>query len=138
VQELFPSGQNCVDIQPNIYQSVNMTFGQRLKSIRRDAGLTQRKLAESTGLDFSYISKLENDRNPPPAADTIVRLCDAMGVQPEALLALTGKIPSDVVDAISANVAAQEFLRESYRVALTDDDWRHLSKEVRRLSQRRR
>jgi transcriptional regulator with XRE-family HTH domain len=123
---------------PTLRYRVRMTFGQKLRAIRRESGFTQRGLAKAAELDFSYISKLENGRNPPPAADTIVRLCEAMRVPPEALLALTGKIPSDVADAISANVAAQEFLRETYRVALTDDDWRHLSKEVRRLSQRRR
>jgi transcriptional regulator with XRE-family HTH domain len=111
----------------------NMTFGEKLRQVRRDAGFTQRGLAESAGLDFSYISKVENDRNSPPAADTIVRICNVMKVPPESLLALTGKIPSDVKETISANVAAQEFLRETHRLALTENEWRELSRTVRRL-----
>src|SRR5437868_386185 len=69
-----------------------MTFGERLKQLRREAGVTQRRLAETTNLDFSYISKLENDRNPPPAADTIVRICEALNIPAERLLALKGTI----------------------------------------------
>ena len=110
-----------------------MTFGSQLRKLRREAGVTQRDLAESTGLDFSYISKLENDRNAPPAADSIVKICAVLNVPPESLLALTGKIPSDVQETISSNVAAQEFLRETHRLGLTEGDWRRLSKEARRL-----
>jgi HTH-type transcriptional regulator, competence development regulator len=110
-----------------------MTFGQKLRELRRASGLTQRELASAADLDFSYISKLENDRNPPPAADTVVRLGDAMKVPAEALLALTAKLPSDVRETVSANEAAQEFLRESHRLRLTDREWRQLSREVRRL-----
>ena len=106
--------------------------------LRRDASLTQSQLAEAAGVDISYISKAESDRNPSPSADTIVRLCEVLGVPPESLLALTGKIPSEVMEAISVNVAAQEFLRETHRVGLADHDWRHLSREVRRLCEARR
>ncbi len=56
----------------------------------------ERELAVRTGLDFSYISKVENSRLPPPAADTIVSICNVLGVSPEELLALTGKTPNVV------------------------------------------
>ena len=71
-------------------------FGPALRDRRRAAGLSQRELAARTGLDFSYISKVENGRVPPPAADTIVALCQVLQTPPEALLALTRKIPSAV------------------------------------------
>ena len=56
------------------------SFGILLRKYRLTAGLTQRDLAAMAGLDFSYISKLENNRLPPPAADTIVLLCSILGV----------------------------------------------------------
>ena len=70
------------------------TFGQTLKEIRRGKGITQRELATAVGVDFSYISKVENDRMPPPAADTIVKICEKLGVSPDTLLAMTGKMPT--------------------------------------------
>lgn len=110
-----------------------MTFGEALRELRRKHGLSQRDLAEKTGLDFSYISKLENDRNPPPAADTIVKICKELEEPPEKLLALTGKIPTDIKQTISASPAAQVFLREAQRYDLTEEDWRLLSEHVKQL-----
>lgn len=115
-----------------------MTFGERLKQLRREAGVTQRRLAETTNLDFSYISKLENDRNPPPAADTIVRICEALKISPERLLALKGRLPSEIQETVAGNAAAQEFLRVTHTLGLTDKDWNHLSEQARRLRSKSR
>lgn len=108
-------------------------FGTALRSLRRAAGLTQRELADGSGLDFSYISKIENGRLSPPAADTIMVLCRVLKVQPEDLLALTGKIPSDVQANVSTSPSAQRFLREAQVMKLSDDEWSHLARSLRRL-----
>ena len=54
------------------------TFGHNLRELRRSKDVSQRELAEKVGVDFSYISKLENDRLPPPAADTIVKIAKSL------------------------------------------------------------
>ena len=102
-------------------------------AVTEAAGLSQRELARRAGLDFSYISKMENERIPPPAADTIVKLCEIMGIAPERLLSMTGKIPSDVQESVSASPAAQEFLREAHRVGITDEDWKILKQGLSKL-----
>ncbi len=109
------------------------TFGTALRNLRRAAGISQRDLADRIGLDFSYISKVENDRLPPPAADTIVAICQVLGVHAEELLALTGKIPSDVQKTVSGSKAAQSFLREAQQLDLTDDEWEAMMHSLRRL-----
>ncbi len=109
------------------------TFGSALRDQRRAIGISQRELAEKASLDFSYISKLENDRLPPPAADTIVTLCRILGSAPDDLLAMTGKIPSKVRETVSATPGAQEFLRVAQRLQLSDTEWRRLTKSIRRL-----
>jgi len=99
---------------------VEQSFGSVLRERRRGAGLTQRELAERVSLDFTYISKLENDRLPPPAADTIVALAEILGAPADELLALTGKLPTEVQHVLSASPAAQEFLRAAALRGLTD------------------
>ena len=47
-----------------------MTFGQRLRELRKAKGLNQKELAEKVGIDFTYLSKLENDRMSPPERKT--------------------------------------------------------------------
>lgn len=107
---------------------VEQTFGNALRAARRAAGITQRELAERAQLDFTYISKLENDRIPPPAADTIVALCTILETPPEALLALSRKLPSEVQQLLSSSPAAQEFLREAAQRGLSDADWKRLAR----------
>ena len=109
------------------------TFGQTLKEIRRSKDITQRQLATAVGVDFSYISKIENDRMPPPAADTIVKICEVLDVPPDALLAMTGKMPTQIKEAISEKPAAQEFLREAQNMTLTDDEWSTLTQQLKKL-----
>ena len=44
-----------------------MNFGERLKGLRTDKGLTQPQLAQLAGIEQSYLSKLENDKSVPSA-----------------------------------------------------------------------
>jgi transcriptional regulator with XRE-family HTH domain len=46
-------------------------FGDALREKRRVAGVSQRELADRVNVDFSYISKVETGRLPPPSADKI-------------------------------------------------------------------
>jgi transcriptional regulator with XRE-family HTH domain len=55
-----------------------MNFGERLKELRTDKGLTQPQFAALAGIEQSYLSKLENDKSIPSAEmfDTIVSALD--------------------------------------------------------------
>lgn len=110
-------------------------FGSVLREHRRAAKLSQRELASQIGVDFSYISKVENGRLPPPAADTIVEICRVLDIEPEELLALTGKLPSDIQKTIGESKAAQEFLSRAQQMGLTDEDWRTMTKSLRSLKE---
>jgi transcriptional regulator with XRE-family HTH domain len=109
------------------------TFGPTLRELRRRAGLSQRELADRTKLDFSYISKVENGRLPPPAADTVVAICRELDVPAENLLALTGKIPSAVQQSLSTNRGAQRFMSEAKQMQLTEEEWDQMAVEMRQL-----
>lgn len=109
------------------------TFGQRLQELRREAGVSQRDLAAQAGVDFSYISKLENDRLPPPAADTIVKICGILQVPSDELLALTGKVPSDIKEMLGTSSSAQQFIRQAQKMSLSDEEWQLLTKRLKRL-----
>jgi transcriptional regulator with XRE-family HTH domain len=110
---------------------MDITFGAMLRALRLQAGLSQRELAQRAHLDFSYISKMENGRLPPPAADTIVLLCSIFGVPADDMLAATHKLPTDVEEKISASATAQAFLREAQ--SLTEDQWQQLTQTLRQL-----
>ena len=68
-------------------------FGERLREIRTERGLTQEQLAEAAGVDRNYIGQIERgERN--VALVNIVTIAGALKVQPADLfttLAMTAK-----------------------------------------------
>ena len=109
------------------------TFGSALRALRRSKGVSQRDLAARIGVDFSYISKLENDRLPAPSADTVVRMAAALDEPSEALLALTGKLPSDLRDAVASSPSALAILRRAKSMELSSEEWEEMSVQLKRL-----
>jgi len=109
------------------------TFGQVLREMRRAKGVSQRELAKKVSVDFSYISKLENDRTQPPAADTIVKICNVLDVSPDELLTLTGKMPSDIKEMFNSKPEAMKFIRTAKSLDLTEHEWKELTNKLRNL-----
>jgi HTH-type transcriptional regulator, competence development regulator len=87
------------------------TFGQRIQRLRRERGFTQRQVAGELGIDFTYLSKLENDRGEPPGEDTVRKLAAILKTDEETLLALAGKVPAELRDRAQRDVVFARFLR---------------------------
>ncbi len=92
-------------------RSVEETFGQRIKKRRRVLGLTQRQVADKLEIDFTYLSKLENDHGEPAGEKTVRKLAEALEDDEEELLALAGKVPEQLRDRAQQDVAFARFLR---------------------------
>ncbi len=70
-------------------------FGEILKGLRTEAGLSQRDLAARLGIDFTYISKLENGKTEYVPSEKLLREIAALfGVDSDWLVFKAGKIPS--------------------------------------------
>jgi len=79
---------------PSMEDDVNKTFGQLIRDARKDKGYSQRELAVLVKLDFTYLSKLENDRaDYAPKEDVIRNLAIQLDLDPEELVFLSGRIP---------------------------------------------
>jgi transcriptional regulator with XRE-family HTH domain len=66
-------------------KDITVLFGQRLKEIREQKGLSQERLAALAGLNRTYISKIERgERN--VSLQTAARLADALGVAVSSML----------------------------------------------------
>ena len=59
-----------------------------------------RQVAGRVGFQPTYLSKIERGIEPPPSEETIKRLAHELDIQPDVLLAMAGKISSDLRDVI--------------------------------------
>ena len=73
---------------------------RRLEQVENDPTFSLRKVAERVGIEPSYLSKIERGEEPPPGEQTIRRLAEELGENPDALLALAGKVSSDLLEII--------------------------------------
>ncbi|NTA14021.1 helix-turn-helix domain-containing protein [Agrobacterium tumefaciens] len=64
---------------------LSSVFAKNLRLCRREARLSQERLAEFSGLDRNYIGKLEREENS-PTLDTIEALALALQIDVERLL----------------------------------------------------
>lgn len=63
-----------------------MKFGDRIKALRSERGLTLDQLAQNTGSSKSYIWELENKNPPRPSAEKLSAIASALGVTVDYLL----------------------------------------------------
>lgn len=82
-----------------------MTFGKyirtaREKKVSEDRSFSVRQVAQRIGVEPSYLSKIERDQVAPPSEATIGRLARELGEDPDLLLAMAGKVSSDLRDII--------------------------------------
>ena len=127
-----------VDIQLNSHipfrGGYGMEFPEHLRSMRKEARLSQRALAERVGVDFTYLSKIENGRVEPPSETVLKKIAKELaGVlgQDETeladeLITLAGKIPSDLAETLARNPQAVQFLRSIGDDVRSPAEWQRL------------
>lgn len=59
-------------------------FGIRLRTLRRQAGLTQEQLAEAAGISVDFLSMVERGVNA-PSFDNLEKISKALGVKVQVL-----------------------------------------------------
>lgn len=74
---------------------MTQSFGQLIRNARKEKGYSQRELAKLVSIDFTYLSKLENDRaDYPPKEFAIRSLAENLDLNAEELIFLAGRITS--------------------------------------------
>ena len=57
-----------------------MEFGERLRHLREQAGLSQNALSRAAGIDSTHLSRIENGKQGVPRRTTTVKLIRALGL----------------------------------------------------------
>ena len=80
-------------------------FGEYIRSARlqlqqEDRRYSLRQVAGRIGVEPAYLSKIERGVFAPPSEAAITRLADVLNEDPDLLLAMAGKLSSDLQDII--------------------------------------
>ena len=109
-----------------------MTTGDRIRSARKAAGMTQSELAERVGVKFSAIHKYETNMVVNLKRETIAALAEALGVSPAWLMCLEEQPTAGMreIDPIfdALNEAGQRELCRYGRYLGTRADYRALER----------
>jgi len=84
---------------------MNTDFGGYIRECREtlkknDSSFSVRQVAQRIDVEPSYLSKVERGETAPPSETKIVLLAEDLGEDPDVLLALAGKVSSDLQAAI--------------------------------------
>lgn len=80
------SFQNVYNSKQNYFMDIKEKFGQRVKTLRKEKGMSQEELAEKSGLNRPYISAIEQGKRN-VSLEVMEKLAEAMGVGIVSLIA---------------------------------------------------
>jgi transcriptional regulator with XRE-family HTH domain len=113
-------------------------FGERVKELRLARRYSQRALAAKAGLDYTYLSKIENGRlEHTPSIRTIQGLALGLGVDELELMNLANKVPA-VFESIARDRDALRFFRRATETIKDPAEWRGLSAYLERSQRPKR
>jgi HTH-type transcriptional regulator, competence development regulator len=91
-----------------------VTFGRKLRELRKASGVGIKRLAPELGVSYSYVSKLENDEVG-PSEELVSRIADYFRCKRDPLLLSAGKVPPEVLAILREHPEeAIEFLRQRF------------------------
>ena len=96
-------------------------FGEFVRREREAKEIGLREMAKMIGVSPTYLSKIERDEFPPPAEDKVRKIAEIIGRDPDELLALAGRVASDLTDIIRQRPREMaDFLRAAKGLSAED------------------
>ena len=115
------------------------TFGATVRRLREEKKIGLRKFAQMVGMSPTYLSKVERDQFNPPSEEKIKAIAAALGEDANGLLALAGRVSSDLADIVQRQIQrhpreAADFLRSVN--GLSAKDMQRLAEQAQQLKKK--
>ena len=118
-----------------MYKGRKQTFGALVRRERQQLKIGLREMARRIGVSPTYLSMIERDEFPPPAEDKVTAIADIIGQDRNELLALAGRVSSDLEAKIMSRPRQVYFLVE---VLMKSEHFRKSDAEDEMLKQLRK
>lgn len=91
------------------------SFGPELRRLRQDQGLQQTDLAAAAGITRSFLSAVESGKALPPSEPRIKAMAEVLGAPEDDLMALAGRLPNELTQALLRHPDVWPQVRELVR-----------------------
>ena len=110
-------------------------FGALVRREREAREIGLREMAKMIGVSPTYLSKVERDEFPPPAEDKLRKIAGIIGRDADELLALAGRVASDLTEIIRQRPREMaDFLRAAR--GLNAEDMARLARQAQRAKEK--
>jgi transcriptional regulator with XRE-family HTH domain len=106
-------------------------FGALVRREREAREIGLREMAKIIGVSPTYMSKVERDEFPPPAEDRVKKIAKVIGYDADELLALAGRVASDLSDIIKRRPRELAALLRTTK-GLTAEEMARLAREAQK------
>jgi predicted transcriptional regulator len=113
----------------------NVKFGAYVRQEREGREIGLREMAKMIGVSPTYLSKIERDEFAPPAEDKVRKIAEIFGSDIDELLALAGRVSSDLSEIIRERPRELAALLRTTK-GLTTDDVARLAREAEKAKDR--
>jgi len=113
-------------------EELDKKIGQKLKKVREKLGYTMREVGERTGINFTYISKIEKGQI--PSLDKLNKLCNLYNIDIKSLFGDEVEIPAELRD---LGVEWITFAKEMERENLTPDEIKSIINVIKSLNSKK-
>jgi transcriptional regulator with XRE-family HTH domain len=111
------------------------SFGALVRRERQAKEIGLREMAKKIGVSPTYLSKIERGEFDPPAEDKVRKIAEIIGRDPDELLALAGRVASDLTDIIRQRPRElADFLRTAK--GLSAEDIARLARQAQRAKEK--
>ena len=115
--------------------TARMMFGRLVRRERMVRGIGLREMAKKVGVSPTYLSQIERGEFKPPTEDKVRKIAEIIGQDPDELLALAGRVASDLTEIIRRRPREMaDFLRAAK--GLTADDIARLARQAQKAKKK--
>lgn len=94
------------------------SFGDRIRTLRKERDLTQLQLAEYVGVSQTAVAAWEKGKREVPKGDNLLKLAEALGFDAEALMVPIGRNAKETTDEIHLLAAFRALARDRQLIAI--------------------
>jgi transcriptional regulator with XRE-family HTH domain len=101
-----------------VRSSQGQSFGDRIKTLRKERDLTQLQLAEYVGVSQTAVAAWEIGKREVPKGDNLLKLAAALGLEAGELITATGQSANDSIDEVRLLAAFRSLPKDRQLLAI--------------------